>query len=102
MSDGESPKLLDRLIEVEPQYSAHHRVKFAAETLKAIALLAKTLPYRDDDAYETALDLLDEAGAEARVKRIVSNEETIPEVGLPELGPVVVRKTGRSLGDFIQ
>lgn len=104
MSAGtpESPDLLQRLMEEETKYASHHRVVYELETLKAIALLAKTLPYLRGDAYETALDLLDEAGAEVRVRKLVSSADEIPSVGLRELAPVVSRKTGRSLGDFIQ
>ena len=98
--DGEA-HLLERIKEAEPKYASHHRVIYEAETLKAVALLATALPYLHDDAYETALNLLDEVGAEARVKKLVGSDTDLVQIGLRELAPVVSRKTGRSLGDFI-
>jgi len=103
MSDEgkDSPNVLRQVSDVQLQYAQHHRVAYPEETLKAIALIAKSLPYVSGDAYETALDLLDESGAEVKTRRLIENNDVLL-VGLRDLAEVVTRKTGRTLDDFIQ
>lgn len=98
--DEQPLNLLQRVTSVQIEYASHHRVAYAQDTLKAIAFLANSLPYVRGDAYDTALDLLDETGAFVRGRNLVA-DDNITIVGLTELAEIVARKTGHSLDEFI-
>lgn len=93
--------LYKRLIQAESDLAAHHQVHYAASALEISALLASRHPYLKGDQYETALDLLDEAGATIRVKRIV-RDSSDPEVRLPDVAAVASKRTGISIEDLLR
>lgn len=87
--------LLGSLMRVEPQYASHHRVEYAASAIEIAARLAEKHPYAGGDPYQTALDLIDEAGSFVRLQRIVDTEGIgFSEVTLRDVVAVASRKIG--------
>src|SRR5262249_52311004 len=75
------------------RYEGHHRVKYADEALEAAAKLASR-HLRDYRLPDSAIDVLDEAGARARLSAAaVPKGETPPmiDVGIPQIEEVVAR-----------
>jgi ATP-dependent Clp protease ATP-binding subunit ClpA len=103
MSENESPEgLLLRVTKAEPSYAQHHGVTYASEAVRMSAALARRHPYMQEDPYETALDLLDEAGATVRMRRLVTEDGTHDVVGPGEVVTVASRKTGLGRDDLLQ
>lgn len=100
-TNGTPRDLTDRLIEAQPTYAQHHRVVYNSEALRMSAALAQRHPYLSDP-YETALDLLDEAGANVRTRRLAAEDETHTEVGLLEIVSVASQKTGLSIDELLK
>lgn len=101
-TNGTARDLTDRLIDIQPTYALHHRVVYNSEALRMSAALAQRHPYLSNDPYETALDLLDEAGANVRTRRLAAEDETHTEVGLREIVSVASQKTGLSVDELLK
>jgi ATP-dependent Clp protease ATP-binding subunit ClpA len=75
------------------RYEAHHRVKYSDDSLEAAAKLAAR-HMRDYRLPDSAIDVLDEAGAKTRLAAppTPKGEETaVLDVGLPQIEEVVAR-----------
>jgi ATP-dependent Clp protease ATP-binding subunit ClpA len=75
------------------RYEAHHRVKYSDESLEAASKLAAR-HLRDYRLPDSAIDVLDEAGAKTRLAAppTPKGEETaVLDVGLPQIEEVVAR-----------
>jgi ATP-dependent Clp protease ATP-binding subunit ClpA len=86
----ETVKILQGL---RSRYESHHRVKYSDDALEAAAKLASrhTRDYRLPDS---AIDVLDEAGAKARLAappRAAGEDVTVLDVGVPQIEEVVAR-----------
>lgn len=104
MSDRRSnghDDLYERLLEAEPEFVAHHQVHYASSALDMAALLSQRHPYLKGDAYETAIDLLDEAGAATRIRRLAKGSGEY-EVLLPDIAAVASKKTGLSIEELLR
>ncbi len=101
-TNGTLKVLTGRLIDAQSTYAQHHRVVYTSEALRLSAALAERHPYLANDPYETALDLLDEAGAVVRTRRLATEDETHAEVGLREIASVASQKTGLSLDQLLK
>ncbi|UCF69235.1 MAG: ATP-dependent Clp protease ATP-binding subunit ClpA [Acidobacteriota bacterium] len=77
-------KILDGL---RSRYEEHHRVSYAADALEAAVRLAQR-HLREQHLPDSAIDVIDEAGAVARLD--VKSEET-PEVGVTDVERIVAR-----------
>jgi ATP-dependent Clp protease ATP-binding subunit ClpA len=84
----ETVKILDGL---RSRYEAHHRVRFTDEALEAATRLAAR-HLRDYRLPDSAIDVLDEAGARMRLKLgAAAPDAEIPSLGLAEIEEVVAR-----------
>ncbi|HEX6465419.1 MAG TPA: ATP-dependent Clp protease ATP-binding subunit ClpA [Vicinamibacterales bacterium] len=75
------------------RYEAHHRVKYSDDALEAAAKLASR-HLRDYRLPDSAIDVIDEAGARARLgaaPRVDGETLTTLDVGLPQIEEVVAR-----------
>jgi ATP-dependent Clp protease ATP-binding subunit ClpA len=75
------------------RYESHHRVKYADDGLEAAAKLASR-HLRDYRLPDSAIDVLDEAGAKARLgapPRAPDEAVTILDVGVPQVEEVIAR-----------
>src|SRR5215212_4708136 len=75
------------------RYETHHRVKYADDSLEAAAKLASR-HLRDYRLPDSAIDVLDEAGAKARLAappRLAGEAVTVLDVGVPQVEEVVAR-----------
>jgi ATP-dependent Clp protease ATP-binding subunit ClpA len=75
------------------RYEAHHRVRYSDDALEAAAKLAAR-HLRDYRLPDSAIDVLDEAGAKARLAappRVDREPVAVIDVGLPQIEEVVAR-----------
>jgi ATP-dependent Clp protease ATP-binding subunit ClpA len=75
------------------RYESHHRVKYSDDALEAAAKLASR-HMRDYRLPDSAIDVLDEAGAKARLAappRAAGEDVTVLDVGVPQIEEVVAR-----------
>jgi ATP-dependent Clp protease ATP-binding subunit ClpA len=75
------------------RYESHHRVKYSDDALEAAAKLASR-HMRDYRLPDSAIDVLDEAGAKARLAappRTAGEDVTVLDVGVPQIEEVVAR-----------
>src|SRR4051812_6603096 len=75
------------------RYESHHRVKYSDDALEAAAKLASR-HMRDYRLPDSAIDVLDEAGAKARLAappRQAGEAVTVLDVGVPQVEEVVAR-----------
>jgi ATP-dependent Clp protease ATP-binding subunit ClpA len=75
------------------RYEGHHRVKYADDALEAAAKLASR-HLRDYRLPDSAIDVLDEAGARARLAAAATPKGetvTVVDVGIPQIEEVVAR-----------
>ena len=84
------PETVRILQGLRSRYEAHHHVRYSDEALEVAAKLASR-HLRDYKLPDSAIDVLDEAGARARLNAGPANEETIIEVGAPQIEEVVAR-----------
>jgi ATP-dependent Clp protease ATP-binding subunit ClpA len=86
----ETVKILQGL---RSRYESHHRVKYSDDALEAAAKLASR-HMRDYRLPDSAIDVLDEAGAKARLAappRTAGEDVTVLDVGVPQIEEVVAR-----------
>ncbi len=86
----ETVKILQGL---RSRYESHHRVKYSDDALEAAAKLASR-HMRDYRLPDSAIDVLDEAGAKARLAappRAAGEDVTVLDVGVPQIEEVVAR-----------
>jgi ATP-dependent Clp protease ATP-binding subunit ClpA len=86
----EAVKILQGL---RSRYEAHHRVRYSDEALEAAAKLAAR-HLRDYRLPDSAIDVLDEAGAKTRLAappRVDKEPAAILDVGVPQVEEVVAR-----------
>jgi ATP-dependent Clp protease ATP-binding subunit ClpA len=88
-SHAETVKILQGL---RSRYEAHHRVKFTDEALEAASKLAAR-HLRDYKLPDSAIDVLDEAGARMRLARGVRTDDSaeLDEITAHEIEEVVAR-----------
>ena len=88
-SHAETVKILQGL---RSRYEAHHRVKFTDEALEAASKLAAR-HLRDYKLPDSAIDVLDEAGARMRLARGVRTDDSVEldEITAHEIEEVVAR-----------
>ena len=89
-SHGEAVKILQGL---RSRYEGHHRVKYSDDALEAAAKLAAR-HLRDYRLPDSAIDVLDEAGARARLgapPRVNGEALPIVDIGVPQIEEVVAR-----------
>ncbi len=90
------PETVKILQGLRSRYEAHHGVRFLDDALEAAAKLASR-HLRDYRLPDSAIDVLDEAGAKARLKhgaiKVAPHEKIAPpiEIGPPEIEEVVAR-----------
>ena len=75
------------------RYEGHHRVKYADDALESAAKLASR-HLRDYRLPDSAIDVLDEAGARARLAappRVPNEAVAVIDVGIPQIEEVVAR-----------
>jgi ATP-dependent Clp protease ATP-binding subunit ClpA len=72
---------------LQPRYEAHHRVRYSEAALEAAARLAQR-HLRDHRLPDSAVDVVDEAGAMLRLQSPAGSE---PSVGVAEIEKVVAR-----------
>jgi ATP-dependent Clp protease ATP-binding subunit ClpA len=72
---------------LQPRYEQHHRVRYTPAALEAAARLAQR-HLREHRLPDSAVDVLDEAGAMLRLQAPADAE---PEAGVPEIEKVVAR-----------
>jgi ATP-dependent Clp protease ATP-binding subunit ClpA len=83
------PETVKILTGLRPRYEEHHRVKYTDEALEAAARLAAR-HLRDYRLPDSAIDVVDEAGAVARLRQTASqNGATV--IDAPEIEQVVAR-----------
>jgi ATP-dependent Clp protease ATP-binding subunit ClpA len=86
-SIAETVRILQGL---RPRYESHHRVRFSDEAVEtAVRLASRHL--RDYKLPDSAIDVLDEAGARARLNAGAANDADTIEVGTPQIEEVVAR-----------
>ncbi len=84
------PETVRILQGLRSRYETHHRVRFADESLEtAVRLAARHL--RDYKLPDSAIDVLDEAGARARLTAGAANDDATMDVGTPQIEEVVAR-----------
>jgi ATP-dependent Clp protease ATP-binding subunit ClpA len=89
-SHGEAVKILQGL---RSRYEGHHRVKYADDALEAATKLAAR-HLRDYRLPDSAIDVLDEAGARARLgapPRVNNEALPIVDIGVPQIEEVIAR-----------
>jgi len=89
-SIAEAVKILQGL---RSRYEAHHRVRYSDEGLESAAKLAAR-HLRDYRLPDSAIDVLDEAGAKARLgapPRVDKEPVAIVDVGVPQIEEVIAR-----------
>jgi ATP-dependent Clp protease ATP-binding subunit ClpA len=89
------PETIRILQGLRSRYEAHHRVRFTDEALEAAAKLAAR-HLRDYRLPDSAIDVLDEAGAKMRLKagaapRAEGTEPPVVEIGAEQIEDVVAR-----------
>ena len=87
------PETVRILQGLRSRYEAHHRVKYADDALEGAAKLASR-HLRDYRLPDSAIDVLDEAGAKARLgapPRQPNEAITVIDVGVPQIEEVVAR-----------
>ena len=75
------------------RYEGHHRVRYSDDALESAAKLASR-HLRDYRLPDSAIDVLDEAGAKTRLAalpRVAGEETTVLDVGIPQIEEVVAR-----------
>ena len=75
------------------RYEGHHRVKYGDDALEAAARLASR-HLRDYRLPDSAIDVLDEAGARARLgapPRVANEAVAVIDVGVPQIEEVIAR-----------
>jgi ATP-dependent Clp protease ATP-binding subunit ClpA len=84
------PETVRILQGLRSRYESHHRVRFSDEALEtAVRLAARHL--RDYKLPDSAIDVLDEAGARARLGAGAANDQDTLDVGVPQIEEVVAR-----------
>ena len=83
----ESSKILDGL---RSRYEAHHGVTYADDAVPAAAKLAKR-HLRDSRLPDSAIDVLDEAGAVLALHQPAAGNQEVPEVSIADIEHVVAR-----------
>jgi ATP-dependent Clp protease ATP-binding subunit ClpA len=83
----ETVKILEGL---RSRYEAHHRVRFTDDALEAAAKLAAR-HLRDYKLPDSAIDVLDEAGARMRLKLATSAETEPPALDVEQVEEVIAR-----------
>jgi ATP-dependent Clp protease ATP-binding subunit ClpA len=89
-SHGEAVRILQGL---RSRYEGHHRVKYSDDALEAAAKLAAR-HLRDYRLPDSAIDVLDEAGARARLgapPRVNGEALPIVDIGVPQIEEVIAR-----------
>jgi len=89
-SIAEAVKILQGL---RSRYEAHHRVKYSDDALEAAAKLAAR-HLRDYRLPDSAIDVLDEVGAKARLgapPRVEGEAVAVLDVGVPQIEEVIAR-----------
>jgi ATP-dependent Clp protease ATP-binding subunit ClpA len=87
------PETVKILQGLRSRYESHHRVKYSDDGLEAAAKLASR-HMRDYRLPDSAIDVLDEAGAKARLAappRAENEPVTVLDVGVPQIEEVVAR-----------
>jgi ATP-dependent Clp protease ATP-binding subunit ClpA len=72
------------------RYETHHRVRFADEAIETAARLASR-HLRDYKLPDSAIDVLDEAGARARLNAGAANDDATIDVSVAQIEEVVAR-----------
>jgi ATP-dependent Clp protease ATP-binding subunit ClpA len=84
------PETVRILQGLRSRYESHHRVRCSDEALEtAVRLAARHL--RDYKLPDSAIDVLDEAGARARLGAGAANDQDTLDVGVPQIEEVVAR-----------
>ncbi|HTI37886.1 MAG TPA: ATP-dependent Clp protease ATP-binding subunit ClpA [Vicinamibacterales bacterium] len=84
------PETIRILQGLRSRYESHHRVRFSDDALEAAGRLAAR-HLRDYKLPDSAIDVLDEAGARARLNAGASNDDATIEVAMPQIEEVVAR-----------
>ena len=87
------PETVKILQGLRSRYESHHRVKYSDEALEAAAKLASR-HMRDYRLPDSAIDVLDESGAKARLgapPRAENEAVAVLDVGVPQIEEVVAR-----------